>query len=506
MANLLVVDDELIMCELLKDILKDKGYEVNYSLSGIDGLKAITEKKNYDVALVDIKMPDMTGIQVLERVREIDPNLVVIVITGFPSFESIRSVLKLGAFDYITKPFDIEEVSSAVEKAVAFRNLSITNKRVMVNLEAQSKRLEEKVEDRTKELAFIYKIAQEISSHLGLEQVLKTIVYKIKNVLKSEICSILLLDKESGELTIKCACGLDQESIDTTKIKVGEEISGWVLEHREGILVKDIEKDPRFARRNKEKYYTHSFISMPLIVNDEAIGVININNKSSREAFTEEDLRFVKGLTLEAAIAIENAGLYSSLESAYMRTVMALTSAIDAKDHYTKDHSEHVTRYGIAIAKEMGLSEEQINDLDKACKLHDLGKIGVHDQILTKPGRLTDEEWEEIKMHTIKGAMILKPLIFLSGVIKLVEQHHERYDGKGYPYGLKGENILLGARIMAVADSFDAMVTDRPYRKALSKEEAIEELKRNKGKQFDPEIVDLFLRVLEKNPDIIEKK
>jgi len=506
MANLLVVDDELVMCELLKDLLKEKGYKVNYTLSGRDGLKAITENKNYDVVLVDIKMPEMTGIQVLEKVKEIDPNLVVIVITGFPSFESIRSAMKFGAFDYITKPFDIDEISFVVGKAIAFRNITVTNRRLVVDLEEHSKRLEEKVEGRTKELAFIYKVAQEISSHLGVEQVLKTIVHKVRNVLKSEICSILLLDKESGELSIKCACGLEQESIETTRIKVGEEISGWVLQNKEGILVEDIEKDPRFARRNKEKYYTHSFISMPLIVKDEAMGVININNKSSREVFTEEDLRFVKGLTLEAAIAIENAGLYSSLESAYMRTVMALTSAIDAKDHYTKDHSENVTRYGVAMAREMGLSEDKISDLEKACQLHDLGKIGIHDHILTKPGKLTDEEWEEIKMHTIKGAMILKPLIFLSGVIKLVEQHHERYDGKGYPYGLKGENILLGARIMAVADSFDAMITERPYRKAFSKEEAVEELKRNKGKQFDPEIVDLFLRVLDKNPDIIVKK
>jgi len=494
------------MCKLLEDLLKDKGYQVNYTLSGRDGLKAITENRNYDVVLVDIKMPGMTGIQVLEKIKKIDPNLVVIVITGFPSFESIRSAMKLGAFDYITKPFDIDEISSVVGKAITFRNMAVTNKGLMVDLEEHSKRLEEKVEGRTKELTFIYKIAQEISSHLGLEQVLKTIVHKVRNVLKSEICSILLLDKETGELSIKCACGLDQESIETTKIRVGEEISGWVIQHKEGILVKDIEKDPRFARRNKEKYYTHSFISMPLIVNDEAIGVINISNKSSREAFTEEDLRFVKGLALEADIAIENAGLYSSLEGAYMRTVMALTSAIDAKDHYTRDHSEHVTRYGVAMAKEMGFSEAQISDLEKACQLHDLGKIGVHDHVLTKPGKLTEEEWEEIKMHTIKGAMILKPLIFLGSIIKLVEQHHERYDGKGYPYGLKGENILLGARIMAVADSFDAMITERPYRKAFSTEEAIEELERNKGKQFAPEIVDLFLKVLEKNPDIVVKK
>lgn len=495
--NILVVDDELVMCKLLGDILNDRGYTTSYTLSGQEGIKMFGEG-NFDVVMVDLKMPDIEGIKVLEKIREVDSDSVVIVITGYPSFETVQSALRLGAYDYIIKPFNVEEISFTVKRAVAFRQLTLTNKKLMKDLAEQNIRLEEKVKERTAELSLIYAIGRDISSSLELGEVLETIVNKVCDTLDLEICSILLLDKDSGELLVSTARGLDKEIMIQTRVKMGEGISGWVAQHKEALLVEDIEKDPKFARRNQEKYYTHSFISIPLVVKDEVVGVINVNNKRSRQPFTEDDLRFIKGVAAEAAIAIENARLYTSLEDTYIRTVMALTSAIDAKDHYTKTHSEHVTEYAVAIAMEMGLPEARIEEIRQASQLHDLGKIGVHDYILTKPGKLTPEEWEEIRLHSLKSAEILRPLAFLGNVIGLIEQHHERYDGEGYPYGTKGEDIKLGSRIMAVADSFDAMVTDRPYRKAFSKEEAVEELKRCSGAQFDPKAVEAFLKVVDK--------
>jgi HD-GYP domain-containing protein (c-di-GMP phosphodiesterase class II) len=152
----------------------------------------------------------------------------------------------------------------------------------------------------------------------------------------------------------------------------------------------------------------------------------------------------------------------------------------------------------MSIGKEMGLDEDRMNILRDASKLHDIGKIGVHDYILMKPGKLTNEEWEEIKLHSLKGVKILQPLTFLNGSIDAIRGHHERYDGKGYPDGKKGKDIPLEARIMTVADSFDAMTTERPYRKALSVEEAREEILRNKGTQFDPDVVDAFISYLDK--------
>ncbi len=191
--------------------------------------------------------------------------------------------------------------------------------------------------------------------------------------------------------------------------------------------------------------------------------------------------------------------LYEELQATYLRTIKALAQAIDARDHYTHSHSENVTKYSVIIAQEMKLSAKEIDEIRQACELHDLGKIGIHDYVLDKPAKLTPREWEEVRLHSLKGAEILAPLGFLNGVIKLIQQHHERYDGKGYPYGLKGESIDLGARIMAVADAFDAMISERPYReKPLTKQEAIEEIKKNSGTQFDSEVVQAFLKIVDK--------
>jgi putative two-component system response regulator len=191
--------------------------------------------------------------------------------------------------------------------------------------------------------------------------------------------------------------------------------------------------------------------------------------------------------------------LYEDLRVTYMRTIKVLAQAIEARDPYTHSHSENVAKYATIIASEMGLSAKEIETIRQACELHDLGKIGIGDSILMKPGTLTKEEWVEIRKHPVIGATILEPLTFLSDVIELVRQHHEHYDGSGYPDGKKGEEISLGARIINLADAYEAMRSARSYRKIpLSKEAAIEEIRNNSGTQFDPKVVEVFFRVVDK--------
>lgn len=190
--------------------------------------------------------------------------------------------------------------------------------------------------------------------------------------------------------------------------------------------------------------------------------------------------------------------LYEDLRSTYMRTIRALAQAIDARDHYTHSHSENVAKIAVAIAEEMGMSVKEIEIISQACELHDIGKIGIEDNILTKPASLTPEEWEQVKRHPVTGAQILEPLTFLQDVVEIVRQHHENYDGSGYPAGRRAEDILLGARIIHLADAYEAMRSERAYRKIpLTKEEAISEINVNSGKQFDPKVVEVFLRIVE---------
>lgn len=191
--------------------------------------------------------------------------------------------------------------------------------------------------------------------------------------------------------------------------------------------------------------------------------------------------------------------LYEDLRQTYMRTIKVLAQAIDARDHYTHSHSENVAKYAVVIAEELRMPAHEIELIRDACELHDLGKIGVEDCILGKTTSLTTQEWEQIKRHPQTAAQILEPLTFLDGVIDLVKQHHEHYDGSGYPAGRKGEDILIGARIIHVADAYEAMRSPRSYRLVpLSKEEAILEIKKNSGTQFDPRVVEAFLRVVDK--------
>lgn len=350
------------------------------------------------------------------------------------------------------------------------------------------------------QLSLMYKVSHDITTLFDLNKILRTVLNRTLSVLKSEIGSIMLLDGLKGELKIEVARGLSKAIVENERVRLGEKISGWVLEHNEPVLSLDIENDSMFRKKSHERYYTKSFISAPLTIKGTPIGVININNKRSRGLFDEDDLKLLAALANEVAIAIENARLYRTLKANYLSAIKTLAVIIDAKDGFTKDHSFKVQKYALAITKELKVPEQDTETISHASLLHDIGKIGIPDRILNKKGRLTKAEWRKITAHPKIGARILREEGVLNALEPAILYHHERYKGPGgYPTGtLKGNQIPLGARIIAVADSYSAMTSTRPYRGAYSKKAAIAELKRSSGTQFDPEIVKAFLRVLKK--------
>jgi len=221
-------------------------------------------------------------------------------------------------------------------------------------------------------------------------------------------------------------------------------------------------------------------------------------NRLGGGTFTQQDLRLLEALANQSAVALQNAQLFLDLQESFLATVKALAQAVDAKDSYTAGHSSRVTLYSVVVGEEMGLAEADLRQLRMAGLLHDVGKIGIRDSVLSKPGKLDDEEFAVMKSHPAVGESILKQVPQLAGVLPGVVSHHERFDGKGYPRGLKGEEIPLLGRVIGVADAFDAMTSDRVYRPRLSDEVALGELRKHSGTQFDSRVVKAFLAAYEK--------
>jgi putative two-component system response regulator len=336
--KILVVEDDKDLSNTLKSIMENAGHSVKVAEDGASALKLLKEEV-FSLILLDIKLPDMDGLMIVEKAKRRFSDVVTIVITAYPSSDNVIKALRRSVYDFLPKPVDIEMLKKTVENALTEQEAILENRRLCEEVAKQNKRLT--------------------------------------------------------------------------------------------AMINDIKR---------------------------------LNREISKQ---------------------------------YIETMRSLISALEAKDHYTKDHSENVARYAKVTAERMGLTENEVEDVFYAAQLHDLGKIGISDNILRKPGKLNDDEWREVKKHSLLSEEILKPLSFVK-FLPIIRHHHERFDGTGYPDGLNGEDIPLGARIIAVADAYCAMIKDRPYRKAFSKEKAIEELKDCSGTQFDPKVVEVFLEIIEK--------
>lgn len=348
---LCICDDELTLSYLREKLIVEGGYSVAFESASEEGLETLKES-SFDVVIVKFSMPDLNPAELIKGIKKVDPDAVIIVIVEEVHEHIFKDLSRLGAYDFLSKPFSTEKLFFAIRKGIELHALMVSNR--------------------------------------------------------------------------KLAQSLQEENVS--------------LQKQNTLLAKRIEESTKNLTR-----------------------------------------------------------LYEDLRSTYMRTIKVLAQTIDARDHYTHSHSENVAKYAVIISEEMGLSVKETEMIREACELHDLGKIGIGDDILTKPSHLNPQEWELMKQHPLTAARILEPLTFLDGVIDLVKQHHEHYDGSGYPEGRRGEDILLGARIIHLADAYDAMRSARSYRLIpFTKEETVGEIKKQTGKQFDPKVVEAFLKVVQR--------
>ena len=327
------------------------------------------------------------------------------------------------------------------------------------------------------------------------EDFYQTVVESACDLINSPRGSLMIHDAQTDELRISASRNISREVIENTRIKPGLGIAGRAFQTGETIFVTDPAQNTQYKDFIGKEEQMDPFIAIPLKLKDKPFGVLNLHLSREKESFTDYDLKFLTLLAGETAITLENIKLYESLENFYLEMVQTLARVIDAKDSYTGDHAGRARQKARRLAAELRMPEQMLRYVEYAALLHDIGKIGIDGAILSKPGKLTTEEYEEIKKHPAIGYQILSPIHFLGPVAQMVLYHQEWFNGMGYPEGLKGEEIPLGARIVATIDAWDAMRSDRPYRKALAVEIAEDQLVKGAGRQFDPQVVQAFLKL-----------
>ncbi|MDA8213382.1 MAG: HD domain-containing protein [Clostridia bacterium] len=357
------------------------------------------------------------------------------------------------------------------------------------------------LESKVGQLTALVDASMELNSEIELKVVLQKVLNVMCEVIGAEAGTLWLLHQEDNVLCAEVANGPTADKILNIKLKYGEGIVGRVIATNRSELVEDVTKDSNWAKRvdRESGFITRSLMTVPLSVKTRVIGAMQLVNKRGVRLFNPEDLKAAEALANQAALAIHNSQLYDDIQKFSISVIRSLTLALDARDPYTAGHSERVGRYSVWIAGKLGLSEAECRELERAALMHDIGKIAVPDHILGKPGGLTDYEFGIMKMHPVNAAKILSKMEPRDQMIiaqEVSRYHHEKVNGMGYPDGLKAEEIPLYARIAAVADAFDAITTERPYKKARTFREGIEELIRCKGSHFDPAAVDAFAEVM----------
>lgn len=344
----------------------------------------------------------------------------------------------------------------------------------------------------------LLEIGVDLSSSLEPVEVLERAMVQAEELCRAETSSVWEVDELRGDLFFRLVRGSAAGEIRDLRVPRGKGIVGDVADTGVGEIVNDVRADPRWAGDQSAEFETRAILAMPLRGRGRVVGVLQIINPIGREGFDGTDLERMRLFAGALGPAIENARLYTALKNQFLGTVTALAEAIEKRDPYTGGHVRRVVVYSLLLGFELGLHGRGLERLRLAATLHDVGKIGIPDQVLQKPAPLDDEERRIMERHTVDGAEIVARISELREVLPGVRSHHERLDGRGYPDGLTDAQIPEVARILAVADSFDAITTSRPYRAARPLDFAQREIVENAGAQFCPRVVEAFRRLTER--------
>jgi putative nucleotidyltransferase with HDIG domain len=465
--RVLIVDDDQMVRDFCARLLRLRGYDIGLAQNGAIALQLLAEQ-TFDLVLTDIQMPVMDGMALLGEIRAHYSDLNVIVFTAYATVETALSALKQGAFDYLTKPVSVNDLERTVQRA----------------LEWQAMQREKK---RLSEIVALYEISQTFTATLDTNQAVGDFVGLLRRYFAPETLSLSLYHPAEQQLVLvanECS-GAARRAGASARLAAPPEVSAVLDAHS------------TISGNSAAPAGSHTVL-LPLRTNDHTIGALCLTRAADQPPFELHERHMLAICASQIAASLDNSRLYQQQKAQYLQTIGALAALIDARDPYTRGHSEQVMRYAVRLAEVAGLSEPQIDRVRIGALLHDIGKIGVRDSILLKPGRLTDVERLIMRAHPKIGAGILRHIKALEDVIPLIEWHHERLDGKGYPHQLAAAQLSVEVRILSIADSFDAMTSDRAYREARPINHALDELQAGRGTQWDAELVDMFVDLIKR--------
>jgi len=496
--TILFVDDEEDILDIASQFFELKGYRVFTAGNGVEAMKVI-EKEPIDCCFTDINMPEMSGLELAEHIRINDNTIPVVIMTGYPSLENTIQTLKNGVVDFLIKPVNLEQMEVCVRRVLRERSLFIENLLLAKEVEGKARleKLNNELMFKVEELYTLNRIMSEFTTISNSSDVFNRVIETAIEMTQASEAKFYVVMEGNGTPREVIAKSTFFEAADPDPVEqkaVARMIRDTVADEKP-LLITENSNMPALPAK------ILSYILVPLTIRKKIFGVLTAAIKSGDRRFTEKDLYYLSFMANKAAYVIENLALYENIYENLFSTLYAFVSAIEARDTYTRQHSTRVTAIAVLIGRQMGCTEEELDMLNIAGLIHDIGKIGIRDDILLKPGKLTDDEFTKIKEHPAIGASIIERLGLWDREKQIIRCHHERFDGNGYPDGLKGGDIPFLARILTVADVYDAIASDRAYRKKMEESQILGIINGGIGTQFDPNVVKTFMALYE-NGDV----
>lgn len=481
-ARVLLVDDDRAFLEIITETLRDGGYHVDATTDSKDALRR-AEGGDYDVALLDLVMPGMGGLELGDRVKAASPDTEVLILTGHADLESAIQGIKHRVFDYLEKTgLDLARLDRVIKDATERSRLTRANRE-----------LQQRVAEMNRRLQALVDVSARLAAEPHQDRVLDTLVAAARELMRSETSRALLFARTHGEdWVIEAGAGDGVESVKGARLQSGEGLALVAAVSDQPVAATHAKKDPRYSHRCDEMRTRQSgYLAAPMRLG-KLVGALVVAGHEGGE-YPAEDQQLLFALARQGAAALENAASQEQSINFFTHTSDILVSCLETMDVFYPGHSRGVAALADMVTRRLGLSDAERRSVHYASLLHDIGKVMIDPELLRAQGPLTPEARKTIEGHSALGMQLLKPITIWEDILPIIASHHERWDGGGYPNGQRAEDIPIGARVVAVADAFDAMTRVTPHGKHRSADEALVELESCAGTQFDPRIVRLFV-------------